>query len=155
MGRRRQGEAETQIYKFTKAKAWARPAAIGPELTAGNLWCLEEEVDGIRRRLLAEGIVPKIALRTESQIRSLSYGKTTVQVLPLYWQQIEQWMEKLGCSYSGQNLASAAFEVRCQLMMDLNVREQLSPKENSTFWELFEYKCAYCDGTQRDSNSTT
>ena len=137
------GDRERLKRKFTKAKAWARPAAIGPELTAGNLWCLEEEVDGIMRKLLAQGVVPKIALRTESQIRSLSYGKTTVQVLPLYWQQIEQWMEKLGLSYSGQNLASAAFEVLCQLIHDQNSREQLTPKENHRTLEESDYRCVW------------
>ena len=62
------------------------------------------------------------------------------------WLQIEQWMEKLGLSYSGQNLASAAFEVLCQLIRAQNTREQLTPEEKNRILEESDYRCAWCCG---------
>ena len=97
----------------------------------GNLYCLEPEVEDIRRQLLARNIAPKIALKSEMEVKSMSYNKTTITVLPAMWQQIEQWMQKLGMTYNGENLPFATFQVLCRLIKEQNSREQLSPEEKT------------------------
>ena len=94
------GDRERLKRKFTKGKEWVRPLAIESLDQPGNLYCLEPEVEDIRRQLLARNIAPKIALKSEMEVKSMSYNKTTITVLPAMWQQIEQWMQKLGMTPS-------------------------------------------------------
>ena len=47
------GARERLERKFSKGKEWARPQVVDSLDRAGNFYCLEDEVDDIRRRLLA------------------------------------------------------------------------------------------------------
>ena len=70
--------------KFRHTKAWVRPEALagGDALEPGHFFCLEEEVPQIRERLLEQGIAPRISLKDESRVRTMSHKKTEICVLP-------------------------------------------------------------------------
>ncbi len=55
------------------------------DLKPGHWYCLEEEVQEIRQRLLAQGIAPRIAMKDETHSKSMSYRKCVANVLPPHW----------------------------------------------------------------------
>ena len=125
------GVKEVLKRKHCRTRVWIRPGQLPDTLisASGNFFCQEEDVTSIRQQLLLLDIVPKITLKDESRIKSMSYKRCRIEVLPPNWQQIDQWCSKLGVVYSGQSLPTASFEVLSSLIKELNVRETLSGQE--------------------------
>ena len=130
------GVKEVLKRKHCRTRVWIRPGQLPETLVSasGNFFCQEEDVTSIRQQLLLLDIVPKITLKDESRIKSMSYKRCRIEVLPPNWQQIDQWCSKLGVVYSGQSLPTASFEVLSSLIKELNVRETLSGEEKTASW---------------------
>ena len=142
---------------YSRTRAWIHPAQMPETLTSasGNFFCQEEDVTSIRERLLLLGIVPKITLKDESHIKTISYKRCMIEVLPPSWQQIDQWCSKLGVVYSGQSLPTASFEVLSALIKNLNVRETLSGEEKTESWSATNTSARTAERGQGASNSIT
>ena len=120
------GAKERLKRKYSRTHTWIRPGQLDTLDAEGHFCYQEEDVTTIRQQLLLLGVAPKITLKDESRINTMSYKLCRIEVLPTKLQQIEQWCSKLGMVYSGQGLPAASFEVLSLLIRELNVRETVS-----------------------------
>ena len=141
MGWRSERKIEKKVQSHAHLDSpWADARHISRR--RGSFFCQEEDVTSIREQLLSLDIAPNITLKTESRIKTLSYKRCRIEVLPHHWQQIDQWCSKLGVVYSGQGLPTASFEVLSSLIKELNVRETLSGEEKHNLGTLRIQVCS-------------
>ena len=72
--------------KYRMDKVWERPERYQPDVESGHYLCFQIEINEIRRALLTEGIVPKLTMRSLTQIRSMSWNRINLSVLCDDWE---------------------------------------------------------------------
>ena len=107
---------------------------------------MADDIQQVRNEWLQEGIVPRCNVRGfcefNSISRTLSEGECTVKQCPLYYEDIEEFMIKMGVPYKGQGIGIATLNVIEHLMAPK--RQPPSPAEKQALLIKQKYQCANC-----------
>ncbi len=140
-------------------KTWKPCDTLNP----GHYCCSEMEMDFVRQSWLEQGVLGRVSLKDERQIKSLTHvftkaeaqnGTCVVHALPEHPYEISRWLEKLdmGIAYKWQGLARATYQVFLALCRLQFGRRFLG---RQLFWSSSTTD-ALCAGTSwRAQNSTT
>ena len=116
----------------------------------GHFGVDEEDIQQIRQHLIACGKLPRVILKDQCSIKSLSLpcdkGTCFIHVYPTDWFYIETWMKHLPCliPYSGESLPCISLKVLIALIKYYNERVFLTGEQRYELLEQHEFCCAHC-----------
>ena len=142
------GDHESDAPPVGKWQPWVGSSIA--HLSPGYFHCAD--LKAVRRELLESGRSPKVTLKSLGQWGSLRYrctqardgasGWCVVKELPRDWEMHQEWAEKLGVDYCGENLPGLSLKAFTTLLKGR--RRQPTLKQRKEVLDRQESKCAMC-----------
>ena len=112
-----------------------------------------DDLDSVRCQLMTRGLVPRLSLRDECTLRSLTHtfpgrmgGSVTIHAVPTDWEKIRQFVKSFGLEYRGEGLPGATWKI-VQHLLDKKQRRWLTGEEKHEVLAEHGFRCASCGAT--------
>ena len=133
---------ESKIPAFGLWRPWQ-----DGEQRAGHYYTLD--LDEARRKLLEQGISPRLSQSDRHEVRQLTMGKTVIHGIPQNLQSILQFINNLKThgveiEYRGEGLPAISQRALTALLKHSNHRKYLDEDEKAELIKAQDGKCAIC-----------